>query len=99
MTKEQIDQAAWTGNIGSRMPKDVIGLDIDAYKGGLDTFNGLLDRLGPLPPTWISHSGRNDQSGIRFYRVPIMVWVFNSARYRNHPARPPLRLLVPLDAS
>jgi hypothetical protein len=77
MTTEEIDQSNWAGNIGSRMPVDVIGLDIDAYKGGLITFNDLIARLGPLPDTWISHSGRNDQSGIRFYRVPITVWVFN----------------------
>jgi hypothetical protein len=63
-------------NIGLRMPTDVIGLDIDAYHGGQDTFNELKARLGPLPNTKISHSNRNDGSGIRFYRVPVgFAWV------------------------
>lgn len=75
MTREQIEASDWSGNVGLRVPPDVIGLDVDAYKGGLDTLNALINQLGPLPSTRISHSGRNDGSGIRFYRVPILTWV------------------------
>ena len=76
MTLAEIAAALWAGNIGLRMPPDAIGLDIDAYKGGLATLQELVGRLGKLPPTWISHSGRNDGSGIRFFRVPPgMGWV------------------------
>jgi hypothetical protein len=75
MTREQIEASDWGGNVGLRVPPDVIGLDVDAYKGGLDTLNALINQLGPLPSTRISHSGRNDGSGIRFYRVPILTWV------------------------
>jgi len=68
--------AQWAGNVAIRMPADVIGLDVDAYRGGLDTLTALILELGALPVTWISHSGRNDGSGIRFYRVPPgMGWV------------------------
>jgi hypothetical protein len=76
LTAAEIAEAAWTGNIALRMPPDVIGLDVDVYKGGDETLAGLLARCGPLPPTWISHSGRNDGSGIRFYRVPTgLAWI------------------------
>lgn len=76
MTAEEIDAAGWMGNLGLRMPTDVIGLDVDVYRNGDATLNELLARCGPLPPTWISHSGRNDGSGIRFYRVPPgLAWV------------------------
>jgi hypothetical protein len=79
-TYEQISTYTWAGNIASRMPVDVLGLDVDAYKGGLDTLSLLLVELDLLPLTWISHSGRNDGSGIRYYRVPAgMAWIFNLA--------------------
>jgi hypothetical protein len=76
MTAAEIATADWSGNVGLRMPADVLGLDVDAYKGGSRTLDELLARCGSLPNTWISHSGRNDGSGIRFYRVPPgMTWV------------------------
>lgn len=80
MTMAEIAAASWTGNIGLRMPDDVLGLDIDVYHGGDRTLDEMLARCGPLPPTWISHSNRNDGSGIRFYRVPPgMVWLTSLA--------------------
>lgn len=76
MTAEEVAAAPWAGNLGLRMPADVIGLDVDVYHGGDVTLHQLLADHGPLPKTWISHSGRNDGSGIRFYRVPPgMTWV------------------------
>lgn len=54
-------------NIALRMPATIIGIDVDAYKGG-----SLAEReqqWGPLPPTWKSTS-RDDGSGIFLYRVP-----------------------------
>jgi hypothetical protein len=76
MTLAEVEAAGWMGNIGLRMPTDVLGLDVDVYRGGMGTLTGLLGRCGPLPNTWISHSGRNDGSGIRFYRVPVgLVWI------------------------
>jgi hypothetical protein len=70
LTAAKIDAADWSGNIALRMPPDVIGLDLDSYKGGDATLNKLEDDLGRLPPTWIIHNGRDDGSGIRLYRVP-----------------------------
>lgn len=76
MTPEEIADALWAGNIGVRMPVDVIGLDVDVYKGGDRSLEELLAHCGPLPNTWISHSGRGDGSGIRFFRVPTgLAWV------------------------
>jgi hypothetical protein len=76
MTRAEVDDGGWMGNLGYRMPIDVIGLDVDAYRGGLVEFTALVASCGPLPNTWISHSGRNDNSGIRFYRVPVgLSWV------------------------
>jgi hypothetical protein len=57
--------------IGLRLPKGVIGLDVDMYgeKIGRQTLRSLKEKYGPLPPTWVSTS-RKDGSGIRLYRVP-----------------------------
>lgn len=76
MTMAEIEAAPWLGNIGVRMPTDVIGLDVDVYKSGDRTLAELVARCGELPRTWISHSHRNDGSGIRFYRVPPgLTWI------------------------
>lgn len=57
-------------NIALRPPRGVLGIDADTYKpAGAATLAALEERLGPLPPTWIS-SARTDGSGIRWYRVP-----------------------------
>jgi hypothetical protein len=75
-TEAELDSLDWTGNIGLRMPDGIIGLDVDAYRGGRDTLREMADRLGKLPNTFISHSGRDDGSGIRFYNVPVgLSWV------------------------
>ncbi len=59
------------GNIALRMPRDVLGIDVDMYDGkpGRESLAAAEAKWGPLPPTWVSTS-RNDGSGIRFYRVP-----------------------------
>jgi hypothetical protein len=76
MTRDDVAALRWNGNIGVRMPVDVIGLDVDAYHGGKQTLDDLKAKLGPLPFTRISHSNRGDQSGIRFFRVPAgLLWV------------------------
>lgn len=60
------------GNIALRMPDGVIGIDVDAYDGkrGDQSLAELVDRYGPLPPTWMSTSRADGRSGISFYRVP-----------------------------
>jgi hypothetical protein len=60
------------GNIALRMPDGVIGIDVDAYDGktGDQSLAELVDRYGPLPPTWMSSSRTDGRSGISFYRVP-----------------------------
>lgn len=80
LSESEINASAWDGNIATRMPGDVIGLDIDAYHGGDDTLAAMIAELGHLPPTWISHSNRRDGSGIRFYRVPAgFTWIASLA--------------------
>lgn len=60
------------GNLALRLPRDVIGLDVDHYgtKSGGDTLAGLITRWGPLPPTKRSTSRSDGISGIRLYRLP-----------------------------
>lgn len=70
-TRHDIDRWAREqpdGNIALRLPRDVIGVDLDLYRNA-DARNELERLCGPLPPTWCSTS-RVDGSGIRFYRVP-----------------------------
>lgn len=83
-TKEEIDAWCNDGNryniclrlAGVSKEYEVIGIDVDHYtsggkqKRGGDQLALLEQRLGTLPPTWIS-SARNDGiSGIRYFRVP-----------------------------
>lgn len=60
------------GNVALRLPKDVIGIDVDAHSGkaGLETFSAALAEWGPLPATWVTTSKTDGVSGIRLYRVP-----------------------------
>lgn len=67
------------GNVALRLAPDVIGIDIDAYNGGLKSLRKLESELGPLPSTATSTS-RNDKSGISLFRVP------QPATYRSNPA-------------
>ncbi|MQB01801.1 MAG: hypothetical protein GEU78_16230, partial [Actinobacteria bacterium] len=57
------------GNLGLRLPPDVVGIDVDVRGGGLETRARLEERWGALPPTIVSTS-RTDGSGILLYRVP-----------------------------
>ncbi len=57
------------GNVALVMPDGVVGIDIDAYHGGGETFRRLVKRYGPIPPTMYSTS-RTDGSGINMYQVP-----------------------------
>lgn len=78
--KEFIDK--WpTANIGLRLPRNVIGLDIDCYDGkqGRKTLTRLVGQYGPLPETWCSTS-RTDGSSIRLFRVPPG---FDGAEFRD----------------
>lgn len=56
-------------NIALRLPKSVIGIDIDAYKSDLIKLKELEHYLGKLPPTWNSDS-RGGEGGKLLYRVP-----------------------------
>lgn len=60
------------GNIALRMPRNVIGLDVDAYgdKLGKATLDTAEDENGALPATWRTTSRDDGVSGIRLYRVP-----------------------------
>lgn len=59
-------------NICLRMPRDVVGIDVDHYDGreGGATLAGLVDKYGALPPTWMSTNRDDGISGIRLYRIP-----------------------------
>lgn len=59
-------------NIAIRLPKDLIGIDLDAYgdKKGAETIARAEEAWGPLPLTWVSTSRQDGLSGIRIFRIP-----------------------------
>jgi putative DNA primase/helicase len=59
-------------NVALRLPRWVIGLDVDHYdeKYGGDTLADLEDQLGPLPVGPVSTSRDDGVSGIRLLKVP-----------------------------
>lgn len=60
------------GNVALRLPKTVIGIDVDAYgtKKGDETLAAAEEDWGALPPTWVSTSRTDGISGIRLFAVP-----------------------------
>jgi RecA-family ATPase len=67
-------------NIGLHLPSGVYGLDVDNYGGktGGAALAALVERLGPLPSTWVVSSRDDGVSGIRLYRAtlpPGRVWI------------------------
>jgi hypothetical protein len=59
-------------NIGLRLPRHVLGIDVDNYVGkpGKATLEAAETRWGALPVTWVSTSRSDGVSGIRLYSVP-----------------------------
>ncbi len=73
------DVTAWVedprhanANTAARLPKGVIGLDVDAYDGksGDRTWEELARERGDPPPTYVVGSREGRVSGIRLYRLP-----------------------------
>jgi hypothetical protein len=71
------DVEAWCetdgdGNLGLRLPTDVLGLDVDHYgdKPGRQTMLTLIGRWGALPRAPYVTARDDGWSGIRLYRVP-----------------------------
>ncbi|MEU1733339.1 bifunctional DNA primase/polymerase [Streptosporangium sp. NPDC020145] len=65
------------GNIGLRLPRNVVGIDVDQYvkegrqKRGAEQLAALVEKYGPLPPTWSSTRREPDgPSRIYLFRVP-----------------------------
>ncbi len=56
-------------NVALRLPKNVIALDIDEYKGDLERLKKLEDELGELPITWNSDS-RGGAGGKLLFSIP-----------------------------
>ncbi|MGE5694990.1 MAG: bifunctional DNA primase/polymerase [Candidatus Sericytochromatia bacterium] len=71
------DVRAWAdgpegvGNIALRLPRHVLGVDVDAYadKAGAATLAAAETRWGPLPRTWQATS-RDHPNGIKLFAVP-----------------------------
>jgi hypothetical protein len=64
-------QRAGRRNLGLRMPRQVIGLDVDEYEDheGAGTLAKAEATLGPLPATFRSTARGRGDSGHRFYRT------------------------------
>ena len=70
-------------NLALRLPRGIIGLDVDAYgnKTGERTMVEAVKRWGPLPPTWRSTSRDDNVSGIRLYSVDPSLQFHNEIRF------------------
>jgi hypothetical protein len=68
-----VDQPAGLRNLGIRMPRTVICLDVDEYDGhgGLATLAAAEADLGPLPPTYRNSARGFTASGHRYFRCPL----------------------------
>lgn len=64
-----VDEYA-SNNIVLRLPKDVVALDVDAYKGDLERLALLEQALGKLPTSWNADS-RGGAGGKVLYRVNL----------------------------
>jgi len=72
------DIAAWSDrygvdfNLALRLPKNIIGIDVDAYddKPGAAALAEAEAQWGALPATYISSAREDGVSGIRLYRIP-----------------------------
>ncbi len=63
--------ARWpTANIGARVPRVLLVLDVDPRHGGHRRLAELEAQHGPLPPTRVSLSGRGDGGQHRWYLHP-----------------------------
>jgi P4 family phage/plasmid primase-like protien len=61
------------GNIALRLPKNVLGIDVDAYDGkaGAATLAAAEAAWGKLPDTWATGNRPGDPvSGLRLYQLP-----------------------------
>jgi hypothetical protein len=58
-------------NLGLRMPRQVIGIDVDDYEGhdGGATLARAEAALGPLPPTYRNSARGDGNSGHRYFRT------------------------------
>ncbi len=58
------------GNIAIRVPRGVLGIDVDTHNAGqMKAWQSLCDEIGCPPDTFMSTS-KTDGSGIKWYRVP-----------------------------
>lgn len=57
-------------NIGGRLPRNIMAIDIDPRNGGDDTIYELQKKCGELPDTLTTISGRGDGGRHLFYRRP-----------------------------
>ncbi|MFK5691371.1 bifunctional DNA primase/polymerase [Ornithinimicrobium sp. LYQ92] len=63
-----------SSNVALRLPRNVLGIDVDAYEGksGGHSLEVAESRFGPLPPTWrtTARYPEDTVSGIRLFQVP-----------------------------
>jgi len=73
LTAEEITAERWDGNIATRCPEYVIGIDVDNYddKSGAEHLTDFAEanQLPELEPTWVS-SSKPPPSGIYWYQHP-----------------------------
>lgn len=67
------EQASGLRNLGIRMPRTVICLDVDQYEGheGMTTLHAAEAELGELPQTYRNSARGLTESGHRYFRCPL----------------------------
>jgi hypothetical protein len=75
--EQEVGDYQAASNIALRAAADQLGIDVDHYgdKQGGATLFALEQKLGPLPPTYVTTSRTDGVSGIRMFRVePGLRW-------------------------
>jgi hypothetical protein len=65
------DPAHQKANTAARLPRQVVGLDVDCYDGkpGAETWYELAKEHGKPPPTWVVTARGSSFSGVRLFRL------------------------------
>lgn len=74
MITEWLQEHPRDSNIGMRIPRGYIVIDVDAYKNGAEELKTREAVWGKLPPTWRSSARNDGVGGHRWFKLPKEAW-------------------------